>query len=635
MNGERGERGFYAALALLAVLCAASTLWRLGGLDGYAWDYDEGAHAMAAMLVGRGYSLYREVFNVQPPLLIWVLLLAFGLGGRTFAAARVSMVLVSTLSLAGIGLYSASASESRTEGVVAGLLGVGILSAAPEFFYRSRMVGCDVGAISLAVVSMGFLALYLRSRGRRWLFFAGLLMSLSLLMKLLTIYLLALPLAAIARSRFGDFSARESMGDAARDVAALGAGLLLPGAVVSLFVYLPAFYRYNVELRVMAREAYSLDVAQNARGLLDTLWQNRGIALLAAYGLFAYRREFGRGLWLAAAWLVLAFAMLLTHTPLRQQHFLLILPPLAILAGFGLVGVYRSVRRARVSGAVGVLCALVGLAALGVYGAQAGEIAAAIGSVARAPQAGREDAAAAFLREIVPPDGYVMTDEPALAFVAGRMVPPPVADPSLLVLRSGYLGADAAREITLSYRPDAVALWSGRFAARLPEYVDALREGDLYAAEKYYDDSHRILFAPRLEDVPESARRVFFALDDGISLVGCSRGEASKPGDTLDVILYWHASKTPGRAYTVFVQLLDAGGSLRAGQDSQPFSGHLPTGSWPPGVTLRDFHALPLPPDLPPGDYSLITGMYDPESGARLPVGGDGDFAPLGTVRIQ
>jgi hypothetical protein len=38
------------------------------------------------------------------------------------------------------------------------------------------------------------------------------------------------------------------------------------------------------------------------------------------------------------------------------------------------------------------------------------------------------------------------------------------------------------------------------------------------------------------------------------------------------------------------------------------------------GTTLRDGATLALPPDLPPGDYRLLVGFYDPESATRLGV---------------
>ncbi len=47
------------------------------------------------------------------------------------------------------------------------------------------------------------------------------------------------------------------------------------------------------------------------------------------------------------------------------------------------------------------------------------------------------------------------------------------------------------------------------------------------------------------------------------------------------------------------------------------------------GVTLADTQQLTLPPDLPPGVYTLIAGLYDWQSGERL-----GDVVELGVIEV-
>ena len=84
-----------------------------------------------------------------------------------------------------------------------------------------------------------------------------------------------------------------------------------------------------------------------------------------------------------------------------------------------------------------------------------------------------------------------------------------------------------------------------------------------------------------------------------------------------------------GNDYTVFVHLLDAGGRLALGQDSQPMDGSYPTGIWEPGEVIADAHHLDLG-QLPAGEYRLEVGMYGSAGGKRLPVmlaGGTPDAA--------
>ncbi|MDD5779410.1 MAG: hypothetical protein PHU95_08175, partial [Candidatus Thermoplasmatota archaeon] len=84
------------------------------------------------------------------------------------------------------------------------------------------------------------------------------------------------------------------------------------------------------------------------------------------------------------------------------------------------------------------------------------------------------------------------------------------------------------------------------------------------------------------------------------------------PGSTLAVTLVWHAVETPAANYDVFVHLLDAAGNILAQDDGPPGDGRLPTLGWLPGEYLADSHVLPLPTNLPAGEYRLAVGFYDP-----------------------
>jgi hypothetical protein len=87
----------------------------------------------------------------------------------------------------------------------------------------------------------------------------------------------------------------------------------------------------------------------------------------------------------------------------------------------------------------------------------------------------------------------------------------------------------------------------------------------------------------------------------------------------------------------VFVQLLDSAGALVTQHDAEPAGNTLPTVDWPLGVGITDRHALRLPPDLPPGQYTLIAGLYavDPPY-ARLSLqDGSGDFVMLARLNIE
>jgi hypothetical protein len=65
------------------------------------------------------------------------------------------------------------------------------------------------------------------------------------------------------------------------------------------------------------------------------------------------------------------------------------------------------------------------------------------------------------------------------------------------------------------------------------------------------------------------------------------------------------------------VHLIDERGRVVAQADSIPADGLAPTTSWLPGEIVADGHVLVAPG---PGRYRLLVGLYDPDSGERLPV---------------
>jgi len=79
-------------------------------------------------------------------------------------------------------------------------------------------------------------------------------------------------------------------------------------------------------------------------------------------------------------------------------------------------------------------------------------------------------------------------------------------------------------------------------------------------------------------------------------------------------------------------------GTLLAQHDGEPGGGLRPTHQWVVAEQVIDAHGLLIPPDAPPGSYTLMVGLYDAEAN-RLPVMLDGkaagDRLPLEVVTIK
>ena len=98
---------------------------------------------------------------------------------------------------------------------------------------------------------------------------------------------------------------------------------------------------------------------------------------------------------------------------------------------------------------------------------------------------------------------------------------------------------------------------------------------------------------------------------------GGIRGGAPTPGDSLTLLTYWRVEKpsssTPPK---IFVHLL--------GESDAPIAQHDGLGSplrgWVAGDLIVQKHTIPLPADIPPGQYHLQVGLYDSATNVRLPV---------------
>ncbi|MFK7805221.1 MAG: hypothetical protein AB8G95_26555 [Anaerolineae bacterium] len=93
-----------------------------------------------------------------------------------------------------------------------------------------------------------------------------------------------------------------------------------------------------------------------------------------------------------------------------------------------------------------------------------------------------------------------------------------------------------------------------------------------------------------------------------------------RPGDMIELNFEWQTVKPMSREYNLFVHLLNSEGEVVAQLDSEPVTNLKPTSTWAIWAIVVGQHELFIPDDLPAGEYSLIMGHYDVDSGARLQI---------------
>jgi uncharacterized membrane protein len=127
---------------------------------------------------------------------------------------------------------------------------------------------------------------------------------------------------------------------------------------------------------------------------------------------------------------------------------------------------------------------------------------------------------------------------------------------------------------------------------------------------------------------------------NAVQLLGAGRHDVARRSESMPLHLQWRRTATAPPNLSRFVHVLDSGGENVAQVDGAIADalGALPLESWPEQKPVDDLMTINLPAKLTPGDYTLVAGLYDWQTGERLAATGaaarpDG-AVQLGTIRI-
>jgi len=129
-----------------------------------------------------------------------------------------------------------------------------------------------------------------------------------------------------------------------------------------------------------------------------------------------------------------------------------------------------------------------------------------------------------------------------------------------------------------------------------------------------------------LAELPSKANSVQYLFGDSVTLAGYMLEPAQpRPGETVQVTLYWRGEGPLRQNATVFVHALNENGKLTAQSDSQPVQNSYPLINWPAGILIADAHTF----TWPSGELvQLAVGLYDPTTLTRWSIIAP-DGAPL------
>jgi hypothetical protein len=415
------------------------------------YDYDEGVYVATIDAYAHGARLYRDVFLSQPPVLILMIRGMFALLGPSLSAARGTVVLSSALWLIAILLILLARGLSW-----GGSLAVCLVLGRGIFLVMARTVEMEVPSEALACTAIALAAWGTRQRGQAWWVGAGALATLAVMTKL-TAATCVLPLAMLAIADRGPALVRRGAAIAAGAILATGA--LLP--LIEPAGFAEQVFAFHVAL-ARARPEPLLTHAVAIGQFLTAEWP---LSVAALAGLVCSIR---RGGWCARApivWLAADCVVLIGLTPLWDHHLIILISPLALLAGAGLdhIGVWiarlRGGARVAASLALGAMVACyLGLGASTVPSSvSSGELQQAIAQIVNA----------------VPANGRILTDDPMVAFLARRSVAAGLADTSLARIWAGEITEANLMPVLREPGTEAVVFWRGTFREYFPRLEPA------------------------------------------------------------------------------------------------------------------------------------------------------------------
>lgn len=636
-NGQRQAwTGRFYWLAVATVIGLVVT-WQIAHLDGFRWNVDEGIDLMKAELVRAGYPLYTQTYSDQPPGLTIALVVLFNLVGTSIEAGRLVVVVFTSAGLLAVALLTHELSKlKRGPGALVAVL---MLALVPNYFWLSRAIMISVPSAALGALACALTLSYARNGRRRWLVSAGLLLGASLVIKLITLFLVVpLTLSLLLRwSRAG----RPGFSLLVADMLILGGSTMLLPALALLPFDPGAMLHWIISPILQNRSVYKLDVMLNTGHIYGYILDNNpGLFALALYGLIAevkndrmpqMIKSRARSTWVVGIWLVISFLTLLLQTPLWSRHHLVVLLfPAVTLACVGLDDLVYAFHQRGWN-----LVRFVGLGALVLY-------------LTGLPQMLSDDArlvnpsadeyrpdAVRFIRAITRPNDVLVSDDQIITFYSRRPIPPNLSNTSAPRMAQGNLPVEEWIETTERYSPRAIVLWQ-MTSRQVKEFQGWVKQR--YRAGRSYANAHFIYVAP---GISETLQPLDIDFDGQARLTGLAwDGTVAEMGQELCLVMDWQLLRPATAPLSVVVHLLDAQGHLWASLDREMWDGQgRPTTLWESGTRMLDGYALKVPANTPPGSYQVTVTLYakaDPPRYYRpqADLAPDGGY-PLATVEVR
>ncbi|MCB0209117.1 MAG: hypothetical protein KDJ52_07300 [Anaerolineae bacterium] len=425
---------------LIVALCLAYLLLQLFLLFRLPLSYDEGINLQVSRFIAQGYQPYTQIFTLSGPLFIGFI---GWLGSLGLSVSTIKLV----FALFGIVLLSAvAAAADYTAGRTSALAAVFLLGTATTFLNEVGMVVAIIPATGIALLSLVMMQRYQRSGQIVWLVAGG---FISLIALFISISAWVVGVVTLLHLIFP-----KTHSDQPQPLTLKSLGLWLIGAVAALLIGL-GLTTPDVLLNVVLKNHLTLwsnlplDIAANFGIMGQFLGFNIWLFLFTVYGIAQLYDQPHHPLWLIVIWLALSAGGLTIQPTLRLVDAAILLPPMAIIGGWGLVQlaarittVYRQKYTQRPQATTHriliALCLFILYAFISYHRFEA-YLLREVDTQTDYQQIQQRDEIAAFIDQHTSSDACVIIDDAALAIVANRLPTPSLVGLSEARLKGGLL----------------------------------------------------------------------------------------------------------------------------------------------------------------------------------------------------
>jgi hypothetical protein len=294
---------------------------------GELWmNMDEGINLSKALLVIRGFRLYEDIWNDQPPVLTYLLTFVLNIFGLRVNIARATILLLACLLV-----WASFQFLWKTWGKWHAVFGFLFLVILPEFARLSVSVMVGLPAIAFAMLSLFLLACWHRSGKTYWIILSAITLSISVMIKLFTGILVPLFLIGLVAGEW--FKADKA--DRIRIFKpALAWGLTFTFLLAAFLLLLVKPENFNQLLENHLAASVMDSFQEDPEYTLTRYLQGfLPVMTLAAIGILdVVRRKNWLSLYLVG-WMLAAYLLLSQHAPVWPHQQILITVPAALLAG--------------------------------------------------------------------------------------------------------------------------------------------------------------------------------------------------------------------------------------------------------------------------------------------------------------